>query len=74
MIAEITNVFFSLGLHTPASNQCDICRILRHIILLDGPLGLYRGLLPTLAKSVPSSAINYVVFEIAQGYFKQYIH
>lgn len=52
--------------------KCGICETIQILVQTDGPIGLYRGLIPTLSKSIPAGAINYMMFEICQNFLQHH--
>lgn len=37
--------------------------LFKQILQTDGPMGLYRGLMPNFLKVIPAVSISYVVYE-----------
>lgn len=71
-----SNYYFALGRHIciAKAKKCGICETVKVLVENDGAIALYRGFIPTLTKSIPAGAINYVVFELAQKFLHQHIN
>lgn len=50
----------------PNYTQQSVVGCLKKIIRTEGPLGLYKGIVPGLLKAGPSGAIYFLMFELAK--------
>lgn len=44
----------------------------REIVAKEGPLALYNGLKPTLIRTIPATAVLFVVYEYSKKFMTQY--
>jgi hypothetical protein len=43
------------------------------VVKMDGPLGLYRGLLVHLLRQIPNTAVTMVTYELVVHFYWQYM-